>query len=126
MSTSGGLNCKKHGDYHVECKDCIIEELQAKVNRQASSHGLYITQTLEPKIYELETEISRLTKMVIEYRIVYEDNCHTNGTIMFENEKLKETLELALNALKWPSETGSQNRQAIDVIENVLYGPKTE
>lgn len=37
-----------------------IEELKAKLASQASSHGMYITQTIEPKIEELEAERERL------------------------------------------------------------------
>lgn len=43
-----------------------IAELEAKLTSQASSHGLYITQTLEPKIYELEKQIVELTSKLAE------------------------------------------------------------
>lgn len=41
-----------------------INELQTKLNSQASSHGLYVTQTLEPKVDELKEENARLREIL--------------------------------------------------------------
>lgn len=38
----------------IEAKDREISRLEQKLQSQTSSHGMYVTQTLEPKIDELE------------------------------------------------------------------------
>ncbi len=41
-----------------------INELQNKLTSHASSHGLYVTQTLEPKIEELKDQNARLREVL--------------------------------------------------------------
>lgn len=89
-------------------KNQRIVELEAKLERQASSHGMYITQTLEPKIEELETENTRLLKIEQVYAA-------QTGQLIDEVKRLREATESGTKRSRYFWSTGGQYT-AIDIL----------
>lgn len=77
----------------------LVAELKQKLQRQASSHGMYITQTVEPKIAELEAQVAGLFEA---RRDTARDHQEEARCWQVERTKLeKERDEFAANRLNW-------------------------